>query len=114
MTKSEWKSFFDRDFLKNTLAALGGALSALLIYYLLTRLDKKKVSRLASEKDGRRMRYLGGLVQASQGQSLKEDKTNERPFYGLFFSSSVIEGKAIVQQNEEPCCLEANHAICLV
>ena len=69
MTKSEWKSFFDRDFLKNTLAALGGALSALLIYYLLTRLDKKKVSRLASEKDGRRMRYLGGLVQASQGQS---------------------------------------------
>lgn len=69
MTKSDWKSFFDRDFLKNTLASLGGALSALLIYYLLDRLDKKKVNKLAAEKDGRRLMYLGGLLEAGKSQS---------------------------------------------
>ena len=69
MSKPDWKSFFDRDFLKNMLAALGGALSALMIYYLLDRLDKKKISKLASEKDHRRLMYLAGLVQAGQSQA---------------------------------------------
>lgn len=69
MSKSDWKSFFDRDFLKNTLAALGGALSALMIYYLLNRLEKRKVNSLAAERDHRRLMYLGGLVQAGQTQT---------------------------------------------
>ena len=62
--------FFDQDFFKDLISALIGTLSALLIFYLTLRHDKKKDQKLEKQQNLRRLNYLSNLVTSVKNQTI--------------------------------------------
>lgn len=58
-------TFFDLDFLKDIISALIGTGTALLLFYLTIRSDKKKEKKKNKEDDQNRIRHFSNLVNSS-------------------------------------------------
>lgn len=59
------KDFLDQDFLKDIISALIGTGTALLLFYLTIKSDKKKEKKKNQEEDRNRIRHFSNLVKSS-------------------------------------------------
>lgn len=90
------KTFFDQGFFKDVISALIGTGSALLIFYLTLRADKKKEKKKNKEDDQNRLRHFSNLIGSSVGhiesvtanldEMINAYETNQIDFQLLRFS----------------------------
>lgn len=59
------KSFFDQDFLKNIISALIGTGTALLVFYLTLKSNRKKEDAKSQEENENRIRHFSNLIKSS-------------------------------------------------
>ena len=68
MCEIDW-TFFDNDFFKDLISALIGTGTALLIFYMTLRSDKKKSKEDEENQNQRRLDYLSNVVTATKNQA---------------------------------------------
>lgn len=68
MCEIDW-TFFDNDFFKDLISALIGTGTALLIFYMTLRSDKKKSKEDEENQNRRRLDYLSNVVTATKNQA---------------------------------------------
>jgi hypothetical protein len=68
MCEIDW-TFFDNDFFKDLISALIGTGTALLIFYMTLRSDKKKSKKDEENQNQRRLDYLSNVVTATKNQA---------------------------------------------
>jgi hypothetical protein len=68
MCEIDW-TFFDNDFFKDLISALIGTGTALLIFYMTLKSDKKKSKKDEENQNQRRLDYLSNVVTATKNQA---------------------------------------------
>lgn len=68
MYEIDW-NFFDNDFFKDLISALIGTGTALLIFYLTLKSDRKKANKEENEQNIRRLDYLSNVPTATKNQA---------------------------------------------
>src|SRR5690606_18859524 len=64
----DW-SFFDSDFFKDLISALIGTGTALLIFYMTLKADRRKAEKDEDEQNKRRLGYLSNVATATKNQA---------------------------------------------
>jgi hypothetical protein len=77
MYEIDW-NFFDNDFFKDLLSALIGTGTALLIFYMTLKSDRKKTKNEEEEQNKRRLNYLSNVATATKNQAKSFIKNLEK------------------------------------
>ena len=82
-------TFFDQDFIKNLVSALIGTGTALIVFYLTIRNDKKKERKLDKEQNKQRLNNFSNLLQSAKKQIESFEKVLQQQIDN--FSKDQIE-----------------------